>query len=283
LIILSTVLFSILWSLVKSLSARYPVTEVGFFRSALALIPVCVMIATKGGLPLLYTHKISRHVWRAVIGVTSMMLGFLSYHLMPLADAVALGFTSPLLITALSVPVLGEKVGIHRWSAVIVGFFGVLLIIQPGGAMFNLGAVTALAGAVVAAFSTVTVRQLNMTDRPMTIVFYFTLFSALLLAIPLPFIWVTPTLEDWGLLILLGLTGGIGQYFMTGAYGLASVAVISPFNYVSLLWAALFGWAIWGDVPALHVFIGSAVVIASGLYILFREVRKSRAAAPPVP
>ncbi|HXP95908.1 MAG TPA: DMT family transporter [Telmatospirillum sp.] len=280
-IIVSTVLFSILWSLVKMLAARYPIVEVSFFRSALAFIPVGVMVATNGGLPLLRTRKVSSHIWRSVIGVVSMMLGFLSYHLMPLADAVAISFTSPLLITALSVPLLGEKVGIHRWSAVVVGFVGVLLIIQPGGAMLNLGAITALTAAIASAFSMVTIRQLNRTDRPLTIVFYFTLYSTLFTAIPLPFVWVTPTLQDWGLLIVLGLTGGIGQYFMTRAYGLASAAVVSPFNYVSLLWAALFGWAIWGDVPALHVFVGSAVVVASGLFILFREIAKSRDPTPP--
>jgi drug/metabolite transporter (DMT)-like permease len=281
LIVTSTMLFSILWSLVKTLSARYPIAEVSFFRSALAFIPIGVLVASNGGWSLFRTYKVSRHVWRSVIGVTSMMLSFLSYHLMPLADAVSLGFTSPLLITALSVPLLGEKVGIHRWSAVVVGFLGVLLIVQPGGAMFNIGAVTALGGAVANAFSMVTIRQLNQTDRPMTIVIYFTLFSTLLTAIPLPFIWVMPTLRDWGLLIVLGLTGGLGQYFLTRAYGLASAAVVSPFNYISLLWAAVFGWAIWDDVPALHVFAGSAVVIASGLFILFSEIRKNRDAVSP--
>jgi drug/metabolite transporter (DMT)-like permease len=97
----------------------------------------------------------------------------------------------------------------------------------------------------------------------------------------LPFIWVTPTWADWGLLIAMGLTGGTGQYFMTKAFGLAKAAVISPFNYIGLLWAALFGWVIWGDIPATHVFVGSAVVVASGLFILYREVRKEPEVTPP--
>ncbi len=281
-IVLSTMLFSVLWSLVKVLSERYPVDEVTFFRSALAFIPIGIMIATRGGWALLHTQRLTGHIWRSVLGVVSMMLGFLSYHLMPLADAVALSFTSPLLVTALSVPLLGEKVGLHRWSAVVVGFLGVLLIIQPDGAMLNLGAVAALGAAVTTAFTMVTIRQLNRTDRPITIVFYFTLFSSILTAIPLPFIWVSPTLEDWGLMVAMGLTGGTGQYFMTRAFGLAKAAVISPFNYVGLLWAAVFGWVIWGDIPASHVFAGSAVVIASGLFILYREVRKGHDAARPI-
>lgn len=272
--VVSTMLFSVLWALVKILSERYPVIEVTFFRSALALIPVAVMMATGGGLPLLRTKRLKGHVWRSVLGLSSMTLGFLSYHLMPLADAVALSFTSPLLVTALSVPFLGERVGIHRWSAVAVGFLGVLLIVKPDGDMLNLGAVTALGAAVTTAFVMVTIRQLNKTEKPLTIVFYFTLISALLSAIPLPVIWVTPTWQDWSLLILMGLTGGVGQYFMTRAFGLAKAAVVSPFNYTGLLWAAMFGWVIWDDIPARHVFAGSAVVVASGLYILYREVRK---------
>lgn len=278
--ILSTVLFSVLWSLVKILSERYPIDEVTFFRSALAFIPIGVMVGTGGGWSILRTRRLSGHLWRSVLGVTSMILGFLSYHLMPLADAVALSFTSPLLVTALSVPLLREKVGIQRWIAVVVGFLGVLLIVKPGGAMFNLGAVTAMGAAVTTAFVMITIRQLNKTDKPLTIVFYFTLFSSLLTAIPLPFIWVTPTWQDWGLLIAMGVTGGTGQYFMTRAFGLAKAAVVSPFNYVGLLWAALFGWVIWSDIPQTHVFVGSAVVVASGLYILYREVRKDRAAVP---
>jgi len=122
----------------------------------------------------------------------------------------------------------------------------------------------------------VTIRQLNSTEKPVAIVFYYTVFSSLLTALPLPFVWVTPNWLDWGLLILLGLVGGTSQYFMTRALELAKAAVIGPFNYISLLWAALFGWVIWGDIPAPHVFAGAAVVVASGLFVLFREVRKSR-------
>ncbi|PKU23381.1 EamA/RhaT family transporter [Telmatospirillum siberiense] len=279
--IVSTMLFSVLWSLVKILSTRYPIDEVTFFRSALAFIPIGVIVATNGGLALLRTRRLSGHIWRSVLGVTAMIMGFLSYHLMPLADAVALSFTSPLLVTALSVPLLGEKVGIHRWSAVVVGFLGVLLIVNPGGAMLNLGALTALGAAVATAFVMVTIRQLNKTENPITIVFYFTLFSSIFTALPLPFIWVSPTWQDWGLLIVMGVTGGIGQYFMTRAFGLAKAAVVSPFSYIGLLWAALFGWVIWNDIPETHVFAGSAVVVASGLYILYREVRKDHDRTAP--
>jgi drug/metabolite transporter (DMT)-like permease len=282
LVIVSTVLLSIVWALAKVLSAYYPIEEISFFRSALAFVPVGIMVAANGGRPLLRTRRLAGHIWRSVIGVTSMVLGFVSYHLMPLADAVALSFTAPLLVTALSVPLLGEKVGLRRWSAVLVGFLGVLLILQPDGALLNLGALAALGGAVGTALVMVTIRQLNRTEQPTTIVFYYTLFSTLLTALPLPVVWVTPTWPDAVLLMATGLVGGTSQYFMTRALSLTGAAVIGPFNYVSLLWAALFGWVIWGDIPAAHVFAGSAVVVASGVFIFYCEVGKRRPTPAPI-
>ncbi len=199
---------------------------------------------------------------------------------MPLADAVAISFMSPLVVTALSVPLLGERVGIHRWSAVIIGFGGVLVIVNPSRGMFTPGVSVAICGAIASALSMITIRQLNRSDPPLAIVFYFTLFATMFTALPLPFVWVTPSGSDLGLLVLMGLTGGVGQYFMTRAYGLAPAAVISPFTYSGLLWATLLGWFLWSDVPKPQVFAGAAIVIASGLYILYRETsKKVRAAA----
>jgi drug/metabolite transporter (DMT)-like permease len=279
----STVLFSILWCCVKELSERYPVYEVAFFRNFFAIFPIAVMLAPRRSWRMLRVRRISGHVWRAFIGVVGMVFGFLSYHLMPLADAIAISFMSPLVVTALSVPLLGEKVGIHRWSAVVIGFGGVLVIVNPGAGMFTPGVSVAICGAIASALSAITIRQLNRSDPPLAIVFYFTLFSTLFTAVPLPFLWVTPSGADWGLLFLMGLTGGVGQYFITRAYGLAPAAVISPFGYSGLLWATALGWLLWGDIAEPRVFAGAAIVIASGLYILYRETTKqARAAARPV-
>jgi drug/metabolite transporter (DMT)-like permease len=282
LMILSTLLFSVLWTCVKILSQRYSVYEVTFFRNLFAIPPVIVMMMSRRRWRLLRTRSIGSHVWRSVVGVTGMTLGFLAYHLLPLADAVAISFMSPLVVTALSVPLLREKVGIHRWSAVVIGFGGVLVIVNPGHEMLTPGVIVALAAAVASAVAMVTIRQLNRTDRPLTIVFYFTLFSTLFTALPLPFLWSTPRGWDWALLLLMGTTGGVGQYFMTRAFSLAPAAVISPFNYSGLLWASLAGWLLWGYIPATQMFVGAAIVIASGLYILYRETRR-RAAARPRP
>lgn len=279
----STLLFSVLWTFVKALSERYPVVEVTFFRNLFALVPVVGLVTRNGWRRTLRVNRLSGHLWRSVVGVSTMTLSFLSYHLLPLADAVAISFATPLMVTALSVPLLGERVGMFRWSAVLVGFGGVLVIVQPGSGVLTAGALVAAAAACCGAFTTLTVRQLSRTDHSLTIVFLFTVFSSVITALPLPFIWQTPTLPDWGLLLAMGLIAGTGQVFMTRALALAPAVVVSPFNYAGLIWASLLGWLVWGDVPSHHVFFGAAIVIASGLFILYRETRKRSEARPVVP
>lgn len=280
----SVFLFSMMNVLIKIGTERYPVPEVTFFRNAFALFPVALAITLQRGWGAgLRTDRPWGHVWRSIIGLSSMSLTFWSFHLMPLADAVALNFSAPLFLTALSVPFLGEKVGLHRWSAVLVGFIGVLIIVRPSGEMLlHLGAFVGLGAAFTQSFAMIAIRQLSATEPPNTIVFYFTLITTILTACALPFVWVTPAnLPDFAILVGTGLLGGGAQLFMTRAYSLAPAAVIAPFNYASLLWAVIFGWLLWNDVPSSHMALGASVVAASGLYILHRETRKRRPLTPP--
>lgn len=279
----SVFFFSLMNVVVKILTDTYPVTEVTFFRCAFALIPAGVALLLQEGRGAVASLRTSRplgHLWRSVIGLSSMLLVFLSIHLLPLGDAVALNFSAPLFLTALSVPLLGEKVGRHRWSAVLVGFAGVLVMVRPSGEMLNLGALVALGAALSQAFAMVAIRQLSRSEPPNTIVFYFTAVTTALLALSLPFFWVTPTLPDVGLLVLSGLLGGMAQLCLTRAYSLAPAAVVAPFSYVSLLWAVLFGWLIWNEFPSLRMALGAVVVAASGLYILHRETRRRQVSHP---
>lgn len=284
--IVAVFFYASLNALAKMLAEHYPLAEVTFFRNAFALFPAAAMVAANGGVRSLRTRHPLGHFWRAVIGLTSMVLLFLSYHLMPLADAVALSFSAPLFLTVLSVPVLGERVGVYRWSAVAIGFVGVLVIVRPGSDLFDTSALVGLAAAVAYSFAMMAMRQLGRTESPVTTVFYFTAFCTVLSALTLPFVWVTPSASGFGLMALMGLVGGAAQYFMTRAYAAAPATVISPLNYVGILWATLFGWMFWGDWPDAQVFIGAAIVIASGLLILFRETRRAGrdpAAAPAKP
>ncbi|WP_448188192.1 DMT family transporter [Azospirillum sp. sgz301742] len=281
--LIAVFLFSILNVLVRVTTADYPLTQVTFFRNAFALLPVWATVMTQGGFGTIRTARPMGHLWRSCIGLLSMTLMFWSFHLLPLADAVALNFAAPLFLTALSVPLLSEKVGIHRWSAVAVGFVGVLVIVRPSQDMLQLGAMVALSAALAQSFAMIAIRQLSSSESANTIVFYFTLTTTLLCALTLPFAWRTPDLHGFVLLVMTGLVGGSAQLFMTRAYTLAPAAVIAPFNYASIIWAALFGWLLWHEVPDWHVIAGAAIVVASGCYILHRETVKRRtmlAAAP---
>lgn len=276
LMLVSVFIFSILNLLVKLTAERYPLAEVTFFRNLLALVPVGIAVAMSGGLTSLRTRLPLGHLWRSVIGLTAMSLMFWSFHLLPLGTAIAFNFTSPLFLTALSVPLLGERVGLFRWMAVAVGFGGTLIMLRPTGDVFEMGTLVALGAAVCQSLAMVTIRQLSRTEPPTTIVFYFTLITTLLCALAQPFVWVTPQGWDWLLLAGCGLTGGVAQLFMTRAYALAPAAVIAPFNYAALLFALLFGWLFWDEIPDVWTLVGAAVVAASGLYILHREtVRRS--------
>jgi drug/metabolite transporter (DMT)-like permease len=277
----SVALLSIMNVLVKVLTEDYPVNQVAFFRSAFALIPALIAVGLQHGWSDLRTAHPVGHVVRSLVGLSSMVLIFWSFRLLPLGEAIAMNFSAPLFLTALSVPLLGEKVGLHRWSAVLLGFVGVLIMVQPSPDALNLGAFVALGAALTQAFAMVAIRQLSRTEAPNTIVFYFTAICTGFIGLTLPFGWVTPTMDGLALLIATGLVGGCAQLCLTRAYSLAPAAVIAPFTYASLLWAVLFGWLIWQEVPTIHMMVGAAIVTASGLYILHRETRRGLPKSTP--
>jgi drug/metabolite transporter (DMT)-like permease len=293
LMVLSVFLFSSMDAVIKWASQDYPTGQIVFFRNFVAFVPVYLFLwQTQTPMPL-RTNRLGGHLLRGIVGVTSMSLFFLALGLLPLADAMALGMSGPIFLTALSVPLLRERVGIRRWSAVIVGFFGVLIMVRPGTGVFQPAALTALGGAFFYALAMVSIRHLSRTEPAPTIVFYFTLFAALvgLLSWPLAEAmpdwldpWVLPDLAGWALLIGIGLIGGTAQLTMTYAFKLAPVAVIAPFEYGALIFGVLYGFAIWSDIPDRYILLGAAVVIASGLYIIYREAklrRTARSALPP--
>ncbi|HRQ81837.1 MAG TPA: DMT family transporter [Azospirillaceae bacterium] len=276
----SVFLFSLMSVCIKALADHVPVAEAVFFRNAVGMLPVLVAVYWSGGLENLRTERLAGHFGRAVVGLSAMSLLFWSFALLPLADATAINYTAPLFLTALSAPLLGEKVGIYRWSAVLAGFAGMLVMLRPGDGVLETGALVALAAAFLQALAMVAVSQLSRTESSTTIVFYFTAITTVLAALPLPWLWVTPqSAVDWGLLVSIGLIGGCAQLCLTRAYAHAQAAVIAPFTYASLLWATLFGYLFWGDTPDAHMLMGAAIVAASGVFIIFREARRKSPAA----
>jgi drug/metabolite transporter (DMT)-like permease len=269
--VLAMGLFSIMDALVKWLGSSYPTVQLVFFRSLFAFVPIAFLIFHGGlGNALRMTDR-RGHLIRAAVGILALGAFFYAFANMRLADAVAIGFAAPIFVTALSVPLLGERVGPRRWCAVLLGFAGVMVMLRPGAAVFDPVAVVPLVGVVFYALAAIMVRRLSKTETSAAIVFYFTLSCTLISGLLLPFFWVTPDAADFALLACVGLIGGLAQITITNAFRLADVAVIMPFEYSAMIWAALLGFFIWGEMPGNHIWLGVAIVTASGLYILYRE------------
>ncbi|MCK6450488.1 MAG: DMT family transporter [Alphaproteobacteria bacterium] len=273
----ATTLFSTVNMAAKYLSAAYPVGEIVFFRSFVGLVPCLVLVAMHGGWRMLRTEHPGRHATRCFFGFVSLGAAFLSYAMMPLGDAVAIGYAGPLFVTVLSVLLLGDKVGVHRWSAVAAGLVGVLIMAAPMGAVPPLGAATALTNAFFYALSMISVRQLGATETPAAMMFYHTAFSGLFALPLLLFGWVTPTGLELALLLGIGVVGGVSQWLVIQAFRQAPPSSLSPFSYIGLVWAMVWGWLVWGDMPTLQLLSGAALVVAGGLYILHREVKLNAA------
>jgi len=278
--ILSVAVFALVNALVKYEEAVYPVSQVVFFRSIFALLFSCVLVMRDGGFSILRTHRIVEHVGRGTLQFISMVCVFIAYHLMPLADAVAITFSSPLFLTLLSIPLLGEKVGRHRWGAVIVGFVGVMIMVQPGPSSFSIGSILALANAALGASVTIALRRMSLTERPATLVTYQAIVATGLSVLILPFGWVSLTWQGALGLASIGLISGLGQILWTQAFRMVPAAILAPFSYTTMIWSIGLGFFIWGDVPTPVLIGGACVVASSGLYILYRETIRQQSRRP---
>jgi drug/metabolite transporter (DMT)-like permease len=276
---LSASVFSVMDALIKHLAYTYHPFQVAFFRSLGALVPA-LAIAYAAGFAVLRTRRPIGHLLRAVLGVATMLMFFYAFGNMKLADVVAIGFTGTLFMTALSVPLLGERVGWRRWAAVAIGFGGTVLVVAPGVGVIDPVSLIALAAALTYAVSMIVVRRLAQTESNAAIVFYFSLAATFMIATLQPVVWKTPAPADLALLCLLGVLGGIAQYLLVEAIRLAPVSLVAPFEYVSLLWSLGFGFFLFAEVPSVRMLTGAAVIVASGLYILHREALRARQAAP---
>jgi drug/metabolite transporter (DMT)-like permease len=280
--VVSALAFTLMSAGVRWLSSRYPVGELIFVRSFFAMIPVIAWLMWRG-LTLASARPVALlgHVRRGMIGSTGMACGFISLSLLPLADAVAIGYATPLLVVILAVVVLKEKVRAYRWSAVFIGLIGVLVMLSPHlsgtvpvsgvAAGSAIGAMIALAGAACSAGATIEVRQLTRTETTASIVTVFMMMTSLLSLCTLFFGWVTPNLLDAAVMIALGILGGIGQITLTESYRYADASLVAPFEYTTMIWAVALGFFILGEWPQNVVFIGAGIVIVSGLFVLWRE------------
>jgi drug/metabolite transporter (DMT)-like permease len=257
--------------------AHVALPELAFYRFAFGLPPLLGWIAWTRNAGAWRTQRPLAHLSRGAIGLTTMVLSFAALTYLPLAEAATIGFAAPFFSVALSALLLGEPVGRHRWSAVALGFVGVLIVMQPGRSHLPaIGLSLALLAALGTAAVTITLRQIGRTEATPTIVLWFTCFSMLVSGLFLPFYAHAHDARTWAILVALGTFGGLGQFFLTSALRFAPVSVVVPFDYTQLIWAVLLGWALFGTNPAASTWAGAAVIVASGLYTLFREHKLGR-------
>jgi drug/metabolite transporter (DMT)-like permease len=275
--IAATLAFGLMAAIARWLGDAYPLGQLVFFRASFALVPIAgLMIVNRTGLHELRTDRPLSHLLRSMAGVCAMFSYFAALTYLPLADVTAIGFASPLFVVALAALVLGEHVHVYRWSAVAIGFAGVLIMVSPHLGMGSAespiyGVFFAFAAAVFSAFAMIAIRRMTSTESATAIALYFQLTCAAVGAVTLPFAWVTPDTKGLVLLILMGVMGGFGQLFMTNSYRFAQASVIANFDYVAMIWAILLGWTLFGELPAPAVYAGSVIVIGSGLFIAWRE------------
>lgn len=275
----ATALFASSSAISKLLVVTYPVGEVLFTRCAVGLACITAFILPRTGLAVFRTQKLLSHVARSVSQSCSQVFILIAFSLMSLAGAVAINFSAPLFATLVAALLFKETVGPARWAALVVGFAGVLLVVHPGPDTFQLGSLFALGNAVLYGSVTVGVRRMTATESTETLTMYQMLLLTSFFALSLPFGFVAPNLADGGAMILNGAANALGQYWWTRALHLAPTSAVVPFNYFSLVWAMALGFIVWGDVPTLQLLMGSAVVVGSGLFLLWSETRvKARAA-----
>lgn len=260
-------------ALAKALTTGYAPPQILFLRNIIAL-PFAVLIALKmGGPAALISRRPSMHLLRGVIWIGAATLFFTSLRYLGLAEATVLVFVAPVFITALSVPLLKEEVGWRRWCAVLAGFLGVLVVVRPGLDAFQAVSLLPVATAFLYALLMISARWVDPNESVWTMMLYLTGSGALLSALLQPFVWSPVRVEDIWLFVAIAFFGTTGVTLITQAFRFAPAAVVAPFDYTALLWAALIGWLVWNEIPDFATWIGAAIIIASGLFIIWRESR----------
>jgi len=275
--------FAVMDATIKWLTADFPVTQVVALRSWFGLPILCFLAYFEGGLRALKTRRPLVHVLRYALVLALSFSFFWALSQMKLVDAVAITFAVPILIAALSMPLLKEPVGWHRWAAIGTGFCGVLIILRPGMGVFQWAALVVLGSAVVYALLMITTRAFKSTESTAALMLYPQLGISLTGIFIAPLFWVTPGPVDLGLFALAGVFGSVGVICLTHAFRLAPVATVSPFEYSGLIWATLLGFFLWRELPDTPTLAGAAIVIASGLYIIYRETIRVGRARPQLP
>jgi len=257
--------------------------EIMFWRQFVPTLVLLGWLAATRGLHRLKTQRMGAHVRRSAMGMSGMILVFAAVAMLPLAESTTLSFTTPLFAVMLTPFVLGERVGPWRWSAVALGFVGVLVIAQPGQSHLPLlGALVGLGAALSTAIVSFLLRGLGRTEEPISTVFWFSALGSLMVLPVLPFVIAPHTPMQWAVLVGCGLFGTFGQLLNTAALRLGQIASVIVMDYTMLIWAALFGWLLWDQLPSASTWLGAPLIVAAGLVIAWREHRLARQTVSPL-
>ena len=295
--VLSVVIFLVMQTCIKAAGPDIPAGQITFYRSAFAIFPIVIYLAFRRELfGALRTDNFPGHLKRGVLGILAMATGFYGLVLLPLPEAIAIGYASPLMAVVFAALILRETVRFYRWTAVFIGIFGVLIISWPKLTLFReggfaseqaLGALAVLLAAALGGLAMVQVRQLVRTEKTSTIVLYFSLTASVLALLSLPFGWASLPMKSALLLIAAGVCGGVAQIFLTESYRHADVSTIAPFEYTSIILGIAVAYIIFDDVPTTTMLIGTAITVSAGIFIIYREHqlglerKAARRALPP--
>lgn len=279
--LISSVMFAAMSALVRYVGETVPVGQVVFFRAAFAIPPVLLVYAWRGELLALRTKRPLGHLGRGLSSVGGMFLNFASLARLPVVDATAFSFSAPLITVVFSAIFLKERVRLYRWTAVFIGFFGVIVMLWPhldlkqySGAVLSTSAIGAMLGIAAAIFnssSVIQTRRLTDSETTPAIVFYFSLICAIAGLATWPFGWHSPDGLQLAALIGTGVLGGLAHILLTESYRHAPASLVAPFGYSTMLWAFVFGYVLFGEIPVPLVFVGAAIIAGAGLFVLFRE------------
>ncbi|WP_395712599.1 DMT family transporter [Reyranella sp.] len=263
-------IFTATSAMIRLLSTQIESVQTAFFRAVISVVILLPIIAA-GKVKPWQSKRIAGHFWRTFMGTLSMVLGFYAVSMLPLADATAIAFSQPLFSVVVAALIAGEKVRWRRWSATIVGFIGVLVMVRPGEGSLQAGALVALANAATVALSILLVKRLSNSETPLMILTQFAIFSTILLLPPALWVWRWPDAWGWVLAVGVALSATVGQYFWVQAFKAGEMSAVAPFEYLRLPFAVFVGWLIWDEIPVIWTYVGAAIVIASALYIAHRE------------
>jgi len=259
-------------SIAKYLGPAYPVTQIVWARYMFHAVVVVAYLGHR--LPgMMRTKRLGLQLTRSLLVLGSTICAFIALRYLPIADIVAVWTITPILVTALSYPVLKEYVGPRRWAGVCIGFIGALIMLRPGFGVFEPAVILAIGSALCMAFFNLVTRALSASDPPLTTLTYTAVVGLVVSSATLPFAWVAPDFEGWTLMVVLGLLGGVSHFTLIKAFASATAATVMPFTYTNLIWATLVGYFVFGDLPDLWTVGGALLIVASGLYIFYREHR----------